>query len=38
MLKKPDFQCKVKAPYEYLFISLSFMNKFSKAAVQRCSK
>ena len=37
MLKKPDFQCKVKAPYEYFFVFLSFMNTFSEAAALRCS-
>ena len=37
MLTKYVFQCKVKTPYEYFFIFLSFMNRFSEAAVRRCS-
>ena len=37
MLKKVVFQCKIKAPYEYFFVFLSFMNTFSEAAVRRCS-
>ena len=34
MLKKVVFQCKIKAPYEYFFVFLSFMNTFSEAAVR----